>query len=333
MLATSTTNPWAGAEKRAADALRFIARDEGLKSRLMTDPALRAIAERVAANFVAGESIDTAVARAKAVNAAGHAATIDYMGESCRDEALANAETEQFLTLMQRLQSAPRVNASISLDISHIGSAISFELGLKNLRRIAAAARDAGQEVMVSMEGSERTDATLALYLAMHGEGDARFDNVGITLQARLLRTDDDMERLMQVPGRIRLVKGAYHEPAHVAHAYEAPETTQRYLHFAQRLLSRGHKCSIATSDVAIQDALHGHIQSNGWAKQPFEFEILMGLGTERLDPLRQLGYGTREYIVFGQEWFLYVCNRIADRPQRLLTAVADAIAAPSSTT
>lgn len=318
----------AGAASRAAHALRYIARDESLKAMIMSNPHYAALARRISARFLAGDVISDALVRARATNALGHACTIDYMGESCRDPIMANSETEEFIRLIEQIGNG-HINSSISLDVSHIGSVIDPGLGHTNLLRIVKGAAQIGQEVMVSMEGSERTEATIETYAKACAELGSSADMLGITIQARMLRTDRDLEKLMPFPGRIRLVKGAYHEPADVAFEYDAAQTTERYLSFAKRLLRDGHKCSMATSDHHIQDELHSFIQSNGLSAQPFEFEILMGLGSERLDEMRRRGYATREYIVFGREWFLYVCNRIADRPYRALTAIADAIGHP----
>ena len=317
---------WLSASKEAADALRFIARNEDLKQSLMTDPRFEPIAKRISQRFVAGQTIEHALIKASAVNLQGHAATIDYMGESCRDRAFANTETDEFLKLIAQI-SARKINASISLDVSHIGSVIDVQLGFDNLLRITRAAHAIGQEVMISMEGSERTDATFDMYSKVSAAMGEHASSVGITIQARVLRTDHDLTTMMNLPGRIRLVKGAYDEPKNIAYDFEASQTTQRYLEFSKKLLLGKHKCSIATSDEAIQDQLHDYISENALQGGPFEFEILMGLGSDRLDTMRARGYPTREYVVFGQEWFLYVCNRIADRPHRALTAIADAIA------
>ena len=322
------TPQWLTASKDAADALRFLARNEDLKQALMTDARFEPIAKRVSQRFVAGETIDDALRKAAAINLQGHAATIDYMGESCRDRDFANHETSEFLKLIAQI-GIRQINASISLDISHIGSLIDEQLGFDNLLRITRAAQAIGQEVMISMEGSERTDATLSMYRKISAAMGDHAASVGITIQARVLRTDVDLTEIMKLPGRIRLVKGAYDEPKSIAFDYEASETTQRYVDFAKQLLLTKHRCSIATSDETIQDQLHDFIAVNSLAGAPFEFEILMGLGSDRLGALRARGYPTREYVVFGQEWFLYVCNRIADRPHRALTAIADAIARP----
>ncbi|MGL4177007.1 MAG: proline dehydrogenase family protein [Dermatophilaceae bacterium] len=111
---------------------------------------------------------------------------------------------------------------------------------------MAQATRDAGIEMVVSMEGHDRVDQILADHAALCAE----FDHVGVTMQARLRRTPDDLDELLRRPGRIRLVKGAYSAPASAASAPDAQETLDAYDDLAARLLRSGHLCSIATHDV-----------------------------------------------------------------------------------
>jgi proline dehydrogenase len=143
-------------------------------------------------------------------------------------------------------------------------------------------------------------------------------------LQARLHRTPDDLERVLARPGRVRLVKGAFEEPESVAIPRESPALQGRYLDLAQELITSGHRTSIATHDEEILEELltrHGATLRG----EHVEFEMLLGLGEQALDRLRTDGYRTREYVVFGQEWWLYVLNRVSEQPQRLHTALSDA--------
>lgn len=176
---------------------------------------------------------------------------------------------------------------------------------------------------MISAEGSDRTDAVLALHRTLC----ERFDHVGITVQARLHRTVDDLPELLTRPGRIRLVKGAFLEPESIAYRREAPALAAAYLKYAQDLADSGHLCSFATHDWDLIDRIDHYLGSTDRASSPWEFETLLGLGPDRLDAMAERGHPTREYIVFGGEWWLYVCNRLAEDPQRLLQALADAAA------
>jgi proline dehydrogenase len=302
---------------QAAQAMRALALDEALKDQVAADPTLRTIAWRVAERYVGGRSIAEALARATLSNAEGRSVTIDYMGESCRDAAMATAETEVFLDLSGQA-AANGTNCSVSLDLSHIGSVVDRNLGLTNATRLAEATAAAGQEMMISAEGSDRTD----LILWTHERLCERFDHVGVTIQARLHRTADDLVRLLRRPGRIRLVKGSFLEPESIAYPRNSHELSAAYLTYATLLLDSGHPCSIATHDLELLNELQPHMRRSSGA---YEVELLLGLGADQLPVMRERGHPVREYIVFGTQWWLYVCNRIAEDPLRLFQALVDA--------
>ncbi|MGC5014242.1 proline dehydrogenase family protein [Streptosporangium sp. DT93] len=307
------------ASARAAQVLRTLALDEDLKWRVPADPVLGPIARRVARRFVAGDDLEDALGRVAEIIASGHRANAEYMGESCRDPERARAETDVFVDAAHRL---PR-GCSVSLDLSHIGLAIDRELALENAVRIARATAATGREMVVSAEGSDRTDAVLAVHRALC----EHFDHVGITVQARLHRTGDDLEALLTLPGRIRLVKGAFLEPEDVAYAREDAALPAAYLRHAETLADSGHVCSFATHDRDLIDRIDHHLGGKGHESAPWEFETLLGLGPDRLAAMAERGHPTREYVVFGTEWWLYVCNRLAEDPRRLFQALADAAA------
>lgn len=308
-------------EQGAAAALKSIARDEKIKARMMEDPALKKILLRVAARFVCGEELPDCLAVAKKTNDLGHAATIDYMGESARDEALAERATEEFAHVAREISNRG-LDCSISLDLSHVGMALNPEIAFDNASKIARAAREADTEVMVSMEGTERTNDILSL----HERLSDNFDNVGITLQAYLHRTESDLTAAMKRPGRIRLVKGAYEEPESVSLPRDSAALDGAYRQHMETLLASGHPCSIATHDEAMLDHAREFIRKNYLEASNAEFEMLYGVTPERLEKMRERGRKTRVYLVYGEEWYLYLCHRLAEHPPNIYQAVADAV-------
>jgi len=325
---TDNTTPhfppqWQPLVDRAASALRELAVNEDAKARFLEDPLLRPYMERVSQRYVAGSTVSDVIVRAAMINQNGHRASAEYMGESVRDEAFANEETSVFLQLVQAI-GEQRLDCSISFDLSHVGSLVDPELGYRNARRIARAASEIGQEVMISMEASDRTSGIYEIYARLH-EQDG-LSNVGITVPAKLHRTAADLPALLRLPGRIRLVKGAMFEPVEIAYPRNSPELASAYRRYAALLLRSGHKCSIATHDRAIQDELTAMIRAEGIAAGPYEFESLIGLGEQNIAHLRDAGFATREYAVFGKEYFLYVLNRISEEPVRVYQAVVDAL-------
>ncbi|WP_229632065.1 proline dehydrogenase family protein [Pseudoduganella violaceinigra] len=316
---------WQPLVDRAASALRELAINEEAKSRFLQDPMLRPFMERVSQRYVAGSNVADVVVRAAMINQNGHRASAEYMGESVRDEGFANAETSVFLQLIQAI-GEQRLDCSISFDLSHVGSLIDPELGYRNARSIARAAREIGQEVMISMEASDRTSGIYDTYRRLH-EQDG-LSNVGITVPAKLHRTADDLPELMRIPGRIRLVKGAMFEAQDIAFPRNSPELASAYRRYAAQLLRSGRQCSIATHDRAIQDELAAMIRAENIAAGAYEFESLIGLGEQNIADLRDAGFATREYAVFGKEHFLYVLNRISEEPVRVYQAILDALGA-----
>ena len=304
----------------SARALRLLALDESSKQRVMADPRLAALAWRVARRYVAGETLPEALRRASDSVRRGHAVSLELVGENVRDRIEAAVATDEFVRIADQIRRTG-LPSTVSLDLSHLGILIDRGLGQHHALRVAQAARDAGTTVMLSAEGSGRTDLvhdTYELLSETHPE-------VGITLQARLRRTPDDLRRLLRRPGRIRLVKGAFEEPVRVAHPRESGQLNEVYLGLAEVLVASGHPVAFATHDDALLAEL---VRRYGDALRGagVEFEMLLGLGDAALDRLHEAGYRTREYVVFGPEWWLYVLNRISEQPARLHTAVADAL-------
>ncbi|HEX7642872.1 MAG TPA: proline dehydrogenase family protein [Burkholderiaceae bacterium] len=324
MHTSTSAAPASSLSVQASEALRKLALNEEARELFCFDPRYRPFMQRAARRYIAGQTIGDALGCAQAMAARGHAASIEYMGESVRNAARADSETGVFLAVIEALDRAGQP-ASISLDLSHVGLLVDPELGYRNLCRIARAAAAGGREVMISAEGSERAGAIHDIYARLHEE--AQLHHVGMTVQARLHRTESDLKRLMAYPGKIRLVKGAFLEPAEVAWPRGSAELQENFLRFARELLGAGHLCSIATHDGEIQRELCEFISRRGLQRERFEFETLIGLGTEQLDGLQRQGFPTREYAGFGDEYFLYVVNRIAEEPSRLLQALIDVTA------
>lgn len=304
--------------ERTADVLRGWALDEDLKERMLADARVAAVAKRLSERYIAGERIDEALAAVRGAAARGHLGSIEYVGESVRSIDVANAEAAVFVDLARAIGAAG-ASSTVSFDLSHVGSVIDPELGYRNASELARATAPLGTALMVSAEASDRTDLGLDLYERLAAE----HPHVGITLQARLRRTPADLERVLPLPGRIRLVKGAFLEPDDVAHRRDSDGMYDAYHSLAERLVSSGHAVSLATHDESLLAQL---IDRHGDAlrRDHVEFEMLMGLGTRQLDRLHAEGYRTREYVLFGREWWLYVLNRIAEDPHRLFAAIAD---------
>jgi len=304
---------------QAALALKGIARNEEIKAYILREPALHAVLLRAARRFIGGEKLEECLSGAQSINSEGFAVTIDYMGESTRDEQMSTEAMQEFETVIDSI-SERELDSSISLDLSHIGLAVDEELCHKHACRLAERARAAGLEMMISMEGSERTEQVLSMYHRLA----ERFENVGVTLQVYLHRTTRDLVEALKRPGRIRLVKGAFEEPEETAMTRGA-ETDAAYRSCVEKVLSESHPCSISTHDQQLLEHADRFVRGNELSTENIEFEMLKGVERGRLTRMRDLGYTARVYLPYGEEWYLYLCHRLAEHPPNIYRAISDA--------
>lgn len=307
-------------EAKTAAALRHISRDETIKAYIQRNVHLHEIFLRVAQRLIGGETLAACLEVAQAIQKQGHALSIDYMGESTRSVTVAQQVTEEFLRAIHAL-TTHNLRASLSLDLSHIGLAIDRDLALNNASTLARAAHEAGIEIIIGMEGSERISDILSVYRQLSQQ----FAIVGITLQAYLYRTPADLAAVLEYPGRIRLVKGAYEEAENVA-LPRGVRLDVTYRNLMEILLASGHRCSIATHDQTLLDRAHTFIQGRNLNREQSEFSMLYGITPQRLQKMCDYGYHTCVYLPYGQEWYLYLCHRLAEYPPAIYQAVIDAV-------
>lgn len=302
-----------------AAALRKAAINEEAKAYLLSNPPLYRALRKAAERYIGGETLQETLPKVRTENDRGFKCSIEFMGESTDSRTEAAEASAEFIRIVERIRD-DRLDATVSLDLSHIGLAISDDLAAEHLARICSAAA-ADIEVTISAEGVERTDAVLACYRA-HAR---QFPNLSITVQAYLHRTRQDLPDLLQYPGRIRIVKGAFDTPA--GHAMpRGPELNQTYLSYVATLFDAAHRCSIATHDPEIQNAVLDLIEDRRPTVASYEFESLYGICTEQLTALKDAGHPAKRYFVYGTEWYLYLCNRIAEYPLNLFRALEDIV-------
>jgi len=303
----------------AASALKRIARSETVKRHVLGDPALYSVLLRAARTFIGGEYLADCLLTACNLNSQGSAVTIDYMGENVREPSDAEEATAEFLRIVRAINNTG-LNASVSLDLSHIGLALDPGLALENADRIARATAAAGLEMMISAEGSERTDRVLET----HGQLARKHDHVGVTLQANLYRTVDDLESVLERSGKIRVVKGAFQEAGSIAMP-RGRNLDRTFLRTISRVISADRPCSIATHDPQVIKQAR-KMMAGLREDQEVEFEMLFGAARTRLARLRRDGFRTRIFLPYGREWYLYLCHRLAEYPPNIYTAIAKAV-------
>ncbi len=271
------------------------------------------LARRVADRFVAGETLDEAMAVVRRLVERGMAVTLDRLGESVASEAQANRATDAYIELLDRIDSESGLSASISIKLTQMGLAIDRRLCERNVRRLLEAAAARGNFVRIDMESSEYTQATLDLFYALWGE----FRHVGVVIQSYLRRSEDDVRRLASLCAPVRLCKGAYKEPADVAFQRKS-EVDANYVRLLEILAASGSPLAVATHDSKMIEAAM-RLLADGGRSAPFEFQMLYGVRRDLQAQLVRDGYEMRVYVPYGTDWYPYFMRRMAERPANLL--------------
>ena len=263
-----------------------------------------------ARRFIAGETIDEAIAGARAIQASGLMLTLDQLGESVASMAEADAATRGYLGVIDRIV-ASGIERNISLKLTQLGLSVDRATCVDNLRRILDAAAPHQFFVRVDMEDSPITQVTLEVFETMWQQG---YRNAGIALQSYLPRSVADTRRMNALGARVRIVKGAYKEPKEVAHQDKA-DVDAAFVEITKRLLADGNYPAIATHDPAMIDATKAFAAERGIAKEKYEFQMLYGIRRDLQNQLKADGYRVRVYVPFGREWFPYFMRRLGERP------------------
>jgi proline dehydrogenase len=279
----------------------------------------------MSSRFVAGMSVDDALAACEQVNREHIAATLDSLGESVTTEAEAQKSVDIYHQLLDAIE-ARHLNANVSVKLSQVGMDFDPALAERLVGEMVEHAAHAKSFVRIDMEGSPYTEATIAMTerLAAKYPG-----SVGTVLQAYLFRTEADVERLLGQGIRMRLCKGAYKEGPEIAFPAK-PDVDANYVKLMKRMVSfsnpnpgaktgKGVFCGIATHDEAIVDDLCHFAKVHRIEKSAFEFQMLYGIRRDLQRKLVAQGYGVRVYVPFGTEWYPYFMRRLAERPANVL--------------
>jgi proline dehydrogenase len=274
------------------------------------------LAKRVARRFVAGETLDEAIAVIHTLNQKGMGASLDFLGESVTHEA----DTREVVAMYRRILACIHqegLDASVSLKLTHFGLDISEELCQANLREVLTDAQGANIPVTIDMENTPYTDTTLRIYRTLRDEYD--FQNVGTVIQSYLRRSEADMKELAAEGAHIRLCKGAYLEPPDLAFPDKA-DVDRSYVHLTEIFLAApppAYLC-VASHDENMIVAAEAFARDHHIPRDHYEFQMLYGIRTARQEALAAEGYTVRIYVPFGVAWYPYFMRRLAERPANL---------------
>jgi proline dehydrogenase len=272
---------------------------------------------RTASRFIPGETLDAALTAAAALSRNGIATLVTHLGENITDAAEARKEALHYGEVLGRIREAG-LPTELSIKLTQLGLDLGATRCYDNLERIIEKA-GSSSTVWIDMEASAYVDITLELYMRAR----TRHPNVGVCLQAYLYRTAKDLAALMPLGPSIRLVKGAYQEPASVAFPRKV-DVDANYLAVARQLLGRqaqqaGLRAAFATHDSALIGQITSHAQAAGVAKTAYEFQMLYGIRRDEQLRLAREGCCSKVLITYGSAWFPWFMRRMAERPANML--------------
>ena len=282
-------------------------------------------ARRAVRRFMPGEDAAAALAAGETFERDGIVPIYTRLGENIADAAEADVSATEYLELIDRMAAAGS-RGEVSVKLTQLGFDLDVERTVGHLERLAERAAKAGADVWLDIEGSAYTEATVAVYERLH----ARYPNTGICLQAYLRRTAGDIQRLLPLEPGIRLVKGAYAEPATIA--YQArPEVDANYVALAVELLAaiaagQRVRLGLGTHDVRLVEQIAEHGAALGVTRSGFEVQMLYGIRAGEQRRLAADGFVVRTLIAYGPAWYPWYMRRLAERPANVLFALRQAL-------
>ncbi|HSL26128.1 MAG TPA: proline dehydrogenase family protein [Acidimicrobiia bacterium] len=264
----------------------------------------------LAGRFVAGDTVDQAIAAARQLNSAGMEVSLDLLGEEVATSMEVEAALAGYSSCLDRI-ATEEIRGNISIKLTQLGLGIDRGLAAAALDRLAATASSLGRTVSIDMEDSTYTEATVELYRAAQ----QRHGNLGLALQAYLFRTPGDLSALAPLGGHLRLCKGAYVEPETVAYTSK-PEVDAAFSRLLSVLMaSESVIPAIATHDPRLIEQTRRLATQR---KGRFEFQMLYGVRPQAQRELVAAGFPVRIYVPYGSCWYPYLVRRLAERPANL---------------
>lgn len=268
--------------------------------------------------FMPGETLDEALAAAKEQNKLGILVTLTQLGENLRDLSEADQVLAHYLDVLQRL-GREGVKGEVSIKPTQLGYDQNVARCTEHTRTLAEAARVHGSRLWIDMEGTAYTEGTLALYREIR----RTHANVGVAVQAYLRRTRKDLESLIPLGPAVRIVKGAYAEPAELAFP-DKREVDENYHWMAERLWApdaraAGAWVTLGTHDHALIERLEATAARMNVPASAYEYALLYGIGRGEQLRLVKAGRTVRVLISYGAHWFPWYMRRLAERPANLL--------------
>jgi proline dehydrogenase len=301
--------------------LLWMARNRWLREHL---PKLW-FARRAVRRFMPGEDAGSALDAAVAFRAAGISSEFTRLGENVTKVEEGDEVADHYFGLMGDIR-ARDLDGEISVKLTQLGYDLDVERTMAHAQRLAEKAAETGKTLWVDMEGSSYAEGTIAFYERLKGT----HPNTGLCLQAYLKRTAADIQRLLPLDPQIRLVKGAYSEPATIAYQTRH-DVDANFVALAIALLEgarsgRKVRLGLGTHDVRLIGQIAEHATAMGLPKTSFEVQMLYGIRMDQQRRLAAEGYLVRDLIAYGEAWYPWYMRRLAERPANVIFALRQII-------
>lgn len=288
------------------------ARSDSIRRVVSAAPVTRPMVDR----FVAGERLDQAMETVRSLTGRGLEVTLDHLGEDVTDRTEALRARDAYLALAEALREAGLgARAEMSVKLSAFGQALpgGDDIAYEGVLRVVEAAAEADTTVTLDMEDHTTVDSTLAILAKLR----ERFPATGAVLQSYLYRTEDDCRALAGEGSRVRLVKGAYKEPASVA-LQDKREVDRAYVRCLRILMAGEGYPMIGSHDPRMVAIAQELARRAGRKPDEYEFQMLYGIRTAEQERLAAAGHRMRVYVPYGTDWYGYFMRRLAERPANL---------------
>ena len=275
----------------------------------------RSFARRAVSRFMPGETAEAALEATRKLREHGISTVFTKLGEALEDRDEIEAVMAHYTGLLGRI-AAEGLSSQISIKLTQLGQDLGQDVAEANLKRLAEAAAGHGNVVWVDMEASPYVDETLDIFTTTLAE----HPNLGLCVQAYLYRTGADVERLLAMGARLRLVKGAYQEPAEIAWPNKA-DVDENFLTLTRTMLGGADPSAphgIATHDTVMLARILEEARAGRVPEGAFEVQMLYGIRTREQLALRHRGIPVRVLISYGPHWYAWYMRRLAERPANL---------------
>jgi len=282
-------------------------------------------ARRAVRRFMPGEDAEAAIAAAQSFQVHGISTLLTRLGENVTRLDEADAVAEHYLGLIGDVAER-KLDGEVSVKLTQLGLDLEVDRTLAHASRLAARAAESGKTLWLDMEGSAYVEQTVAFYERLKAD----HPNAGLCVQAYLKRTAADLQRLLPLGPEIRLVKGAYAEPASIA--YQARrDVDANFLALAVAMLEAHRagkriRIGLGTHDVRLIEQVAEHAAALGLPKSAFEVQMLYGIRMDQQRRLAAEGYLVRDLIAYGEAWYPWYMRRLAERPANVLFALRQII-------